>query len=565
MKRKKGIIVLLSAIFMMSISGCAKNIPSSFPDINNEESGSSDPPVDITPVNFYFDNIENTKAIKYSGSVVTGGFMKSVIDTNRSTFATTDYHLELDNEKYAICESTHPLEDEYLSEEFYITDSNENTRNNPGILNLLFSEDEHNINMDEINVIFTDLSEKDIDKAARQIRDKYLSSEEYNVCLLAISMEIEKDYQPFYISTGNNKIIKVDENIENRFYYLIMLGPTAKVSAYIHCLKANLGDKSSGRLIEGGDYDITDYDYIQHQFNVEDDLNTDSISYYDANYAFSALYADSPDIPKSTEPTSDNENAEEETTTTTVVTTEPQYKDENEEAYKTHIIRLDSKSDYYKQDIWHLSYNKNSTDDIDLTPKGYQGNSLDFSLQANMDLASSLSNKRIHYITLDKKSDGSIVYIGLPDSKKISKEDVFFALGTEEDVQVYSVQDDSWIQLDSTRKSRFFKEFTTKSGRLSIISDNTDEGGISNIYITVPVYQIVVRKNYTPKWIDSRAYVIGQEHNGLDRYRKTYNLRQFYSMLFGVNIENKENDIYVDEVKMERNIIGYIRILITDI
>ena len=565
---RKGIIVILSAIFMVSVSGCTNNIPSAFPDISSEESDSGDSNVDITPVNFYFDNIENTKAINYN-SLIASSFMKSVISTNRSTFATTDYHLELEKDKYVIRENTQPLEDVYLSESFYITDSNETTRNGSGILNLLFNEDESAVNMDEVNVIFTDLSEKDIDKAARRIRDIYLASEEYNVCLLAVSMETEKGYQPFYISTGNNNIIKVDAGgIDSRFYYLIMLGPTAEVSAYVHCLKANLSDS---RPIEGSDYYITDYDYIQHQFNVEDDLNTDSISYYDANYAFSALYADSPDIPKSAEVSGESENAEEKTTTTeemtttTVIYSEPDYKDENEKAYKTHIIRLDSHSDYYKQDIWHLRYNKKNTDGIDLNPKGYRGNSLDFSLQVNMDLSYSLSDKRIHYLTLDKKSDGSIVYIGLPDSKMINKDDAFFALGTEEDVQVYSVQNDRWTQLDSNRISRFFKEFTTKSGRLSIISDNTDEGGISDLYITVPVYQIVVRKNYTPKWIDSRAYVIGQDHNGLDRYRKTYNLRQFYCMLFGINIENKENDIYVDETLVERNIIGYIRVLITDI
>ena len=562
MRCRRLCLVLLSCAVVCAFSGCSESIPKNFPDIVESDIANEASNFDITPVNFYFDNIENTKAIKYS-SLIASGFMKSVINTNRSTFSTTDYHLELKNGKYVVTENSQPIEDVYLSDSFYISESTEATRKNSGIMNLLFNEEKSSVNMDEVNVIFTDLSEKDIDKAARQIQETYLASEEYNVCMLSISMETKEEYDPFYISAGNSNVIKVDvKGLHDRFYYLIMLGPTAEVSAYTHCLKANLNE---GRLINNADYYITDYDYIQHEFSVEDDLNIDSISYCDANSAFDVIYSETLESQETTQEPATNTDITETTTSNITTTTEYLYKNENERLYKTHIIRLDSLSDYNKQDIWHLQYNKKNTDGVHLDPKGYQGDSLDFSLQVNMDLSSSLSENKLHYITLDKKSDGSITYTGLPETGSINNNDAFFALGSEEDVQVYSIHEEIWTQLNPERISRFFKEFTTNNGRLNIISDNTDEGGIHDLYIVVPVYQIVVRKNYTPKWIDGRAYIIGQDHNGLDRYRKTNNLRQFYCMLFGINIENKEDDIYVDETKIEKNRIGYVRILITDI
>jgi len=87
--------------------------------------------IDITHVNFYFDNTENKKAIDYT-SYISSEFMLSVIDTNRSTFSTTDYKLELENNQYSIQKCSKPLEDVYLSENFYINNSSEATRQNPG-------------------------------------------------------------------------------------------------------------------------------------------------------------------------------------------------------------------------------------------------------------------------------------------------------------------------------------------------------------------------------------------------------------------------------------------------
>ena len=567
MKLKQFITIMLTIVMLTALSGCSKELPTTFPysNYNPTDTAIDDSNVDITPVNFYFDNIENTKAISYD-SLISSGFMQSVISTNRSTFSTTDYHLELDHGKYSIAENDKPLEDVYLTDSFYISDSDISSRESSGILNLLFNDENSTVNMDVVNVIFTDLSEKDIDKAARKIRETYLSSEEYNICVLTVSMKTKKKYQPFYICTGNNSVIKVDaDGLDNRFYYLIMLGPTSKVAAYVHCLKANIKES---RLVGNSDYYITDYDYIQHTFNVEDDINYESISYPDANIAFSNLYTSELEIESTSEvaPTSTEETttiSTEDTMDTT--TTGVLFKNENEEKFKTHIIRLDSMKDYFKQDIWHLKYNKKNTDGLVLSPKGYDGKSLDFSLQANMDLAASLPNKNIHYISLEKKSDGSVTYNGFPATDTIGKDDMFFAFGAEEEVKFYQVSNNEWKQLSDDRVSRFLKEYSTDNGRLSIISDNTDEGGISEVYIVVPVYQVVVKKNYTPKWIDSRAYIIGQDFNGLDRYRKTYNLRQFYCLLFGINIENKEDDIYVDEAIIERSVIGYSRILITNI
>ncbi len=83
--------------------------------------------------------------------------------------------------------------------------------------------------------------------------------------------------------------------------------------------------------------------------------------------------------------------------------------------------------------------------------------------------------------------------------------------------------------------------------------------------MVVPIYQIVVKKNYTLSWIDKRAYIPGQESNALERYKKTFDFRQFYSLLFGINIENREGNYFLDETIMERNVMGYARILITGI
>ena len=230
MKFKQTVSIMLTCSMLIGFSGCSGKLPQSFPNMNYSTDVQDDENknIDITPVNFYFDNIENTKAINYN-SLIPSSFMQSVISTNRSTFTTTDYHLELKDGKYNIAENEKPLEDLYLSDEFYIDKSNSETRESSGILNLLFNEEEPQIDMDTVNLIFTDLSEKDIDKVARNIRETYLLSEEYNVCVLTVSMQTKEDYQPFYVCTGNNSIIEVNaDGLDKRFYYLIMLGPTSE-------------------------------------------------------------------------------------------------------------------------------------------------------------------------------------------------------------------------------------------------------------------------------------------------------------------------------------------------
>ncbi len=611
MKHIKRILIILSCITLIGMTGCSNQLPEYFPDSEqknsqdtaSDSSVSLESAVDITPVNFYFDNIENTKLISYD-SVITSGFIQAVINTNRSSFATTDYHLELDNNTYSITRNEQPLEDTYLTDDFYINNSTTKSRENPGILNLLFDETNPQVNMDAVNVIFTDLSEKNIDKVARTIREKYLSSEEYNACVIAVSMKTQDKFQPFFISTSNNNIIEVgSQKLENRFYYLIMLGPTSKLSAYIHCLKANL---NNSRPAEGTDYYITDYDYTQHTFDIEEDLDRSNFIStripdftQSSNISGSLSSSENTAVSKATQETvsapekdmtaqrpAENNTATNNVADTTAIKEEQSsqqassspseavttplttaFLSENEQLFRTYTIRLDeAEDDYLKKKVWHLVYNKNSTGDESLSPKGYGSNSLDFSLQADLDLSNSLNGKNIHYISMAKKADGTVIYEGFPDTTtNIDTNDVFFSFGADDEVKFYQPSGEEWVQLDNKRVKSLIKEVSTDSGHLSIISNNSDEGNTKSLYITVPVYQIVVKKNFTPEWIDKRAYVVGQDSNGLDRYRKTSNLRQFYCLLFGINIENRDGDFFVDETIMERNSIGYVRILITNL
>lgn len=603
MKHIKRILIILSCITFMGMTGCSTSLPEYFPDseLQNQQDMSSDSSVslestvDITPVNFYFDNLENTKLISYD-SVITSGFIQAVINTNRSSFSTTDYHLELNNNNiYSIVRNEQPLEDTYLTDDFYINKSSAESRKNSGIMNLLFDEVNPQINMNAVNLIFTDLSEKNIDKVANTIRKKYLSSEEYNACIIAISMKTKDKYQPFFISTSNNNIIEVNsQKLDNRFYYLIMLGPTSKLSAYIHCLKANL---NNSRPAEGTDYYITDFDYIQHSFDIEEDLDRNNfISNYipEVNGSSDSLLSEETTISKATQTANPSEKdmtvqrpsesvattsdsiKDEQTTQQTstlpsseIVTTPftTIFSNENEKLFKSYTIRLDeTEDDYLKNKIWHLTYNKKSIGNEPLSPKGYGSDSLDFSLQADLDLSKSLEGKNVHYISMSKKADGTIIYEGFPNEvENIDDNDVFFSFGADEEIKFYQPSDNKWVELDKKRIKSLIKEISTGYGHLNIISNNADEGNTRSLYITVPVYQIVVKKNFTPEWIDKRAYVVGQDSNGLDRYRKTSNLRQFYCLLFGINIENRAGDFFVNKTLMERNSIGYVRILITNL
>ena len=557
MRLKYCISIILFCSMLLSFSGCSKELPKNFPDMSQDSNLNFDASNsnDITSVNFYFDNIENTHAIDYT-STINSSFIQALISTNRSTFSTTDFQLELHGDDYSISKCDKPIEDLYRTDDFYISSSTKKSRENSGVINLLFDEENPQINMNEVNVIFTDLSEPHIDKAARIIHDNYLSSEEYNVCLLTIEMQPKKDYKPFFIYSSNNTVIEVNaKGLDKRFYHLLILGPTTKVAAYVHCLKANLKD---ARPIENSDYFITDYDYVQHTFDIEEDINYDSILYPNANIAYLASIEEI-----KVESAEDKDTPDNPTITSEIPTIS--YNDRNDEVFRTNLIRLISKDDYYKHQVWHLEYDKKYTNDLYLSPKGYGSNSYDFSLQANLDFYNVLENKIPHYISLKKKNDGSIIYNDIPNVEMITKDDIFFSFGAEEEIMFYTDTNGDWERLDEKRVARFFKSCTTNDGRLNIISDNTDEGGIKNLYIVVPVYQIVIKKNYTLSWIDKRAYIPGQESNALERYEKTFDLRQFYSLLFGINIENREGNYFVDETIMERNIMGYARILITGI
>ena len=119
--------------------------------------------------------------------------------------------------------------------------------------------------------------------------------------------------------------------------------------------------------------------------------------------------------------------------------------------------------------------------------------------------------------------------------------------------------------MTSERIERFFKHISVEGGKLNVISNNTDEGGIGEVYMTVPVYQVVLRKNCVSNAIDKLAYVPGNENSSADRLSKTFNIRQFYCNLYDVDSENSEDHYYTDETIVERSQIGTINILITDI
>ncbi len=142
---------------------------------------------------------------------------------------------------------------------------------------------------------------------------------------------------------------------------------------------------------------------------------------------------------------------------------------------------------------------------------------------------------------------------------------------------IYYQDGDEWAEMDPNHQERFFHVVTTGEGEeserhLSIIGDNSDECGIHNLYITVPVLQratvaatISDAEDSKTKWVlDSCTF---NSSDTQQEVKKTYYFDKFYMNLFDLQIGDSrdENGNLYDETKDIYSQVGVMKILLEDL
>jgi hypothetical protein len=504
-----------------------------------------------TPVQFFFDNTEAFYDIEKNDNV-TPKFISAMLGTSLMT--TGEYALRPSGDSYEFYnlkddknELNRLLDNAFKDDSFYILNSTEEQRKNFGIIKELYTTDNSVLDMNNVNVILTDFSESDIDKTAQIIREKYLVNGDYSACVLAISLAMRSDSPvPFYIWDTSGAVLPVSTDIipdiGERSFYLFMTGPTPSLSAYVTSLKqglenVGLTDAGDELALKAGEYNISEFNYLDFAFSTKKNLETEK-----------TLIGNNSD--KS-----------------------------GNEAFENCTVRLTQDVDNLDipDDVAHFIYNKDA--DGGMGKVGYNGSkTFDFSL--NVDAKINIKDHNVEYIDLDE--DGNVVdaegnviddlsaYDSMSEDSSANSSsgdrpeeelsDVYYTLG---DVEIMYACNSKWLRMDPKRIRRFFKKVETKGSRLSVISDNTDEEGIRELYITVPVYEVTTVKNYPGNWIEARSSDNDQAITGTSWYRKTRSFRYFYSNLFALDSVNKDGMILGTETKVEKSKVGYMKILIS--
>lgn len=495
----------------------------------------------LIPVDFYFDNLENTACLKRMLSS-DRDFVGQLLATN-DTFSTKEFVLEKrpGEERYHIVPTNDKIN--LNDKELYITNSTPESRLSDGILKMLFFDEESPLDTSHVSVIFTDLAEPEIVATATEIRRNYLTTDStYGFCMISSYVPVGNDWfnSPVYIATTDESAKDISSEISKvnvRNYTTLIFGPRSRISRYLAKLKSNLSKMECGNDKEEYNplaYYMSDYRFHDHTFTVED-LNIPYLTDLDRP---------------------DTYNRQELFETKTIRLTEPMRP------------TLDS---YLRPQVKELVYDAKTGNSMGLF-SGYNTLNQDFALNVQVE-PRKMDQTSVYFVDLKELSNGE-VQIDFPEELKNSEQ-----WNTGQDVAVYTLGDLSsyvavpkaqehpelglsWDELQLERADLFFQKRQVSGNSISVISNNAYDEKINDIYLTVPVYEIVMRDNYVMDWVSERDASSPKTDEGTG----TRNYILFYSALSHVNSENtKEEILYSDAVRYTWAKVGSINFLISDL
>ncbi|WP_295218031.1 hypothetical protein [Ruminococcus sp.] len=372
---------------------------------------------------------------------------------------------------------------------------------------------------DAINVLFTDLSEKDITYLGEKLRQCYTQDNRYSACVMAMKLEMsegskEEPHCIYYAGKDNaNGLTKKDVG-DSRWFYLLMMGPTTDLATFAQNLTQHLNQIGiqEGNADDGG-YEISDLNFTSTDFDAQKDLKIQTLDQM----------------------------------------SEKDKKDTSDKAvnrcFENYMVRLNPVEDadsvfsvgIYRDSILEYKY---TSAEKQLGLDGYNNaKTKDFAIN----------------ITLDKKIEQFDLVA------KDTKLDYVFG-----NPVIYYEKDSKWTEMDPDHQERFFHEVSTEGNdgkQLTLIGDNSDECGIHNIYVTVPILQKATVSNIistdptsTTDWVLKECTFNSSDPN--EEVKRTYYFDKFYMNLFDMEIENSrdengnrfndEKDIYsqIDELKI---------------
>lgn len=598
MKRIKAGLALLMSAATVLLTACG-SLPVEFPGI--EESSEQIDMGDRFQINFFFQNTENTYYISPNGDAnkFFGALSQTFSAMSYSEVSKT-YILDYDDEqqKYGIVEYDRNAFDNLIWEDarsdyswsgnlkdaddnFYVLEQNHKipmeSRVEGGMLHLFLDEikkqdivetetvedsdseetdtaesaesaeektsaaeteidktdtpdQDSFFNPDAINVMFTDLSEKDITYLGEDLRQYYIADNRYSACILAIKLEMEStpkdngENEPshvlYYASKDNGNELTKNDVGDSRWFYLLMTGPTTDLATFAQNLTNHMEkDANLHQGSEDGGYEISDLYFTPENFNADEDL---SIIQLDQNNSkLTTLQAESG----------------------------------NDALFESSMVRLEPVADVdsvfpvgiYRDEILEYRYTRLEKE---FGIKGYQdANTNDFALN----------------IYLEKEVESRNMVADTTTLKYVFGDPV-----------IYYQDGDEWIEMDPDHQERFFHLISIGNRKedgkhLTIIEDNSDECGIHDLYITVPILQRAMVNNVVSSTSKSTEWVLNEctfnSSDTKEEVKRTYYFDKFYGNLFGLEIEDSrdENNNVIEPYKDMYSQIDELKILIEDV
>lgn len=586
-RRRNQCVAFLTAAISVFMTSCG-SLPEQYPGI--EESAVQVDLGDRFQVNFFYQNTENTYCIRPDGNAYKffGVLSQTFSIMNYSDLSKT-YIMDYDDEqqKYEIVEydrnefnnmQWEEAKNEYsysgknkdAKNSFYVLETNHDitmeSRVEGGFLNLYMEEvrrqniaDEKKINElseveevssavsseteedtaateiaaesdvvtdrqesffnpDAINVIFTDLSEKNITYLGEELRRYYIEDNRYSACVLAIKLELQKDQLIYYASKDNANSLTKDTSGDSRWFYLLMTGPTTDLATFVQNLTLRLNEANLKEGSASGGYEMSDINFTAQNFNISEDLTIETLD----------------------------------ATNTELAELQEEYG--NDALFERALVRLEPVSNedsvfpvgIYRDEILEYRYVR-SEDAFNL--EGYEGASTDdFALN----------------IYLDKEIERHDL---VAESTKLS-----YVFG---DPVIYYQNGDQWTEMDPDHQERFFHKISTKESdgkMLTLVGDYSDECGIHDIYVTVPILQRATVSNVVSSTVTSNTSWILNEctydsSNVEEEMKRTYYFDKFYMNLFDLEMEKArdENGNLYETYQDVYSQIDELKILIEDI
>lgn len=374
---------------------------------------------------------------------------------------------------------------------------------------------------DAINIVFTDLSEKNITYLGEDLNTYYTADNRYNACVMAIKFGMNPGETIYCAGKDQSGALTPHEAGDSRWFYVLMMGPSTDLAVFVQKLTAKLNSENINEGVEG--YELSDLSFTSENFVRDDDIVVNMLDRSNEEQV-AAIQAGGADA-----------------------------------LFETETVRLERMQDrdsvfpvgIYRDNIMEYRYNASEKQ---FGLKGYQGASTkDFSL--NIDLI-----KQVEQYDLVAESTELDYVFGEP--------------------VVYIEGKDGWEEMDPDHKERFFKRISVEDNdgkTLSIISDNADECDHHNVYITVPILQkatisqvVSDKDGSTTKWVLDPAKGKGctvVESDPKEEVKRTYYFDKFYINVFGLKIEGDrdgQRNVY-DETKDVFAQIDELKILIEGI